>query len=290
MESKKRNVWIAVAAMLVVVCCGTVAVAAVVAGSLADRSFDWDFSWDAGWDEATRSESQRIERTFNVGNMPQLEVNNFAGSITVQAGKSDTVNVVAIKKVKRNSDLSRIEIKMSEARGGVVIQTRNPTRLNSASVQLEITAPAGTRLDLDTGAGSVVVLNMAGDVEIDSGAGDVTLVDATGQVDAHTGAGSIDVRGAAGTVRLHTGAGSIDYAGAPGGNCRFNTGAGDIRLVLPASLRAQVDLDTGTGTINVGFNVDGRVTKRHVQGSIDAGDQGTIQADTGTGNIDLIRR
>jgi DUF4097 and DUF4098 domain-containing protein YvlB len=290
MESKKRNVWIAVAAMLVVVCCGTVALAAVAAASLADRSFDWDFDWDAGWDEATRSESQRIEETFDAGSTPRLEVNNFAGRITVQAGKSDTLHVVAIKKVRRNSDLGRIEIEMSEARGGVMIQTRNPTRLNNASVQLEITAPAGTRLDLDTGAGSVVVLGMTGDVEIDSGAGDVTLVDAKGQVDAHTGAGSIDIRGAEGSVRLHTGAGKIDYAGAPGGNCRFRTGAGDIRLVLPASLSAKVDLDTGTGTINVGFNVDGRVTKQHVQGIIDAGDQGTIQVDTGTGNIDLIRR
>jgi DUF4097 and DUF4098 domain-containing protein YvlB len=91
-------------------------------------------------------------------------------------------------------------------------------------------------------------------------------------------------------VHLHTGAGNIDYAGAPGGSCRFRTGAGDIRLVLPASLSAKVDLDTGAGTINVGFNVEGRVTKQHVQGTINAGDQGTIQVDTGTGNIDVIRR
>jgi DUF4097 and DUF4098 domain-containing protein YvlB len=139
-------------------------------------------------------------------------------------------------------------------------------------VQFEITAPAGTRLDADTGAGNV---------ETDG---------ITGEIDIHTGAGNIDIRGATGTVRLDSGAGNTRYQGIPQGECRFETGAGNIRLTLPADVNVQVGLDTGVGNIDVDFSVDGQVTRREVRGVIGSGAQGTIYAHTGTGNIDVVRR
>jgi DUF4097 and DUF4098 domain-containing protein YvlB len=100
----------------------------------------------------------------------------------------------------------------------------------------------------------------------------------------------MDVRGAAGTARLDTGAGSISYQGTPQGECRFETGAGNITLALPADLNIQVDLETRVGNIDVDFSVDGQVTRREVQGVIGSGAQGTIYAHSGAGNIDVVRR
>jgi DUF4097 and DUF4098 domain-containing protein YvlB len=91
-------------------------------------------------------------------------------------------------------------------------------------------------------------------------------------------------------VHLDTATGSITYEGAPQGECRFETGSGSIKLWMPADLAMEVELETGSGTIEVEYEVAGRVTKREVQGVIGDGSQGSIYAHTGSGGIDLQRR
>jgi hypothetical protein len=51
-----------------------------------------------------------------------------------------------------------------------------------------------------------------------------------------------------------------------------------------------VDLETGMGTIDAGFAVDGYASRQEVKGTIGTGDQGSIYAHTGAGSIDLIKR
>jgi DUF4097 and DUF4098 domain-containing protein YvlB len=100
----------------------------------------------------------------------------------------------------------------------------------------------------------------------------------------------MDVQGASGRVRLDTGSGRIEYEGNPSGNCRFETGSGSITLVLPGELNVEVDLDTGSGEIDVEFGVEGQMGKGEVKGTIGDGSQGSIYAHTGSGSIDVIRR
>ncbi|MGD9048743.1 MAG: hypothetical protein PVF77_11880 [Anaerolineae bacterium] len=264
MESNNRTVWIIVAVIVVVLCCCALAVAVAAVGWFAAQPLDW-----AG---VTSLQSERSEEAFVVGETPSLKIDNFAGNVTVRAGERDVIRVVATKKAPHIGDLGRIEIQIDEQDGGLAIRTSKPSGFTNASVELEITAPASTRLDLDNGAGNVDVDGL------------------TGKIDAHTGAGNMDVRGAAGTARLDTGAGNIDYQGMPQGECRFETGAGNIRLVLPADLNVQADLDTGLGNIDVDYVVDGQVTRTEVNGVIGDGSQGSIYVQSGTGNIDLIRR
>jgi hypothetical protein len=264
MESKNRNAWIIVAVIVVVLCCCALAVAAAAAGWFATQPFDWT--------GATSVQRLRSEEAFAVGDAPSLKIDNFAGNVSLRTGQSGGIRVAATRQARSKDDLDRIKVEVSERDGGLVIRTEKPASVNNASVELEITAPAGTRLDAHTGAGNV---------DIDG---------VTGEIDAHTGAGDLDVRGAASTARLDTGAGSIDYQGTPQGECRFETGAGNIVLTLPADPDVQVDLETRTGVIDVAFAVDGQVSRQKVEGVIGSGAQGTIYADTGTGNIDVVRR
>jgi hypothetical protein len=265
-ESKNRTAWIIVAVILIIACCCATAFAAVALGWIANRAVDLE-PFDLGGPYRERS-----EQTLEVGDAPTLRIDNFAGSVTIRAGDSSTIHVVATKKASRRSRLDRIQIEISERDGGAVIQTKKPTTLNNVSVDLEITAPAGTRLDLSTGAGTLDVR------------------DITGQIDAHSGAGTIEVRGAQGIARLDLGAGQIIYEGAPAGECRFHTGAGEIVLRLPADLNAEVDLSTGIGSVNVDYRVDGQVSTSQVRGVIGDGSQGSIYAHTGAGSIEVYRR
>jgi DUF4097 and DUF4098 domain-containing protein YvlB len=232
--------------------------------------------------------AEELEDSFAVGTAPTLTVDNFAGDVIVNTGEEGRIRVLATKRSAREKDLDRIEVDMDEGDGEVQIVTDPPSGLKNVSVDLEITVPASAYVDLHTGAGDIIVRDLEGDVRADSGAGDVDVRGTSGEIDAHTGAGSIDVRRAVGAVYLDVGAGSINYQGTPQGYCRFDTGAGTIKIRIPEDANVEVDLDTGVGDIDVNMIVDGKVSNRKVKGTIGSGDEGEIRAHTGAGNIDLV--
>ena len=281
MENKNRNAWIIAAVALVIACfCMLAILVAVAAG--------WLVAAPIRLQGVPGSQQERIEQVFEAGAAPSLTVDNFAGSVTVRAGEAGVIRVIATKKAPLGTGLEQIDITMTPQDDGLVIKTQRRGISSNTSVDLEVTVPADTQLDLQTGAGSVDVHGLQGKVKANTGAGSVTIEDVTAEIEAHTGAGSLELRGVSGPARLDTGAGSIQYEGAPQGDCRFETGTGSILLTLPEDLNMAVDLQTGMGDVSVGFAVDGQVSRREVKGTIGSGDQGTIYAHTGTGSIDLI--
>lgn len=288
MESRNRNVWIIVA-IVGVVLCFCVVMAGVIA-ALSARAVRTAVRDLPLVDVGTYTDSERIEQSFVAGEAPSLRIDSFAGEITIRAGESDTIRVVATKRARRTSDLGRIEIEMYEQGGGVVIRARKPGSLNNVSVYFEVTVPSSTRLDLRTGAGKTDVQGLASDMKVFTGAGSVELSDVVGDIEAHTGAGLIEVSQASGRMQMNTGAGAIHYQGELQGDCRFTTGAGEIRLELPADLNMEVDLSTGMGTVNVGYAVAGQTSRRSVQGTIGTGSEGSIYGFTGVGSIEMNQR
>ncbi|MFC2037891.1 DUF4097 domain-containing protein, partial [Chloroflexota bacterium] len=156
--------------------------------------------------------------------------------------------------------------------------------------KFEISAPMDSRLRVRTATGSVEVFGLSQGVQADVSTGDVTIVDVAGEIEADVATGSIEVLGASAPVRLETSTGDIRYQRTPQGECRFEAATGSISLTLPDAPNLKVDLGTSTGWIRVGYEVDGQVRTRSVRGAIGRGDEGTILATTGTGNITLGRR
>lgn len=305
MESRNRNVWIFVFVALAVLC-----LCAILIGIAA---VTWLGGLSIGDGGGVGQTSERLDESFEVGEAPRLTVENFTGDVTILAGESGLIRVVATKKASSSKDLERIEVAMTAQDDGLLVRARKTSAfLGAASVKLEITTPAATRLDLNIGTGDAAVSGLAGGVKVDIGTGDLEAGDLAGivevdvgtgdttvsgtdiEVQIHCGTGDIDARGASGPARLDVGTGDIEYEGDPRGDCSFETGTGGIKLALPDDLDARVDLDTGTGSIDVDFDVTGRVSRREVKGVIGRGDgesiEATIYARTGTGSIDLIRR
>lgn len=264
-ESKNRNVWILVIVVLVVACCA-LAVLVAGAGWFAARSINIDRVAVSGIDQ------EDAQQTFQVGDPPTLDVENFAGSITVRAGQSGLVEVSAVKKAHNRARLNQIEVDISQTGSGLKIVTRARPPYSNMSVELEIRAPANANLAIETGAGTVFVDGITGPIDIESGAGQV------------------DVHGAESPVRVQVGAGQILYVGDPAGDCRFETGAGEIRLSVPANWNMTVDLSTGIGAVGIDFPVDGVVSLREVRGVVGNGSQASIVAHTGVGAVNLNRR
>jgi DUF4097 and DUF4098 domain-containing protein YvlB len=266
MEPRNRNILIVVVVVLVIGCCCSLAAGAGAVAWFGARTFD------VAPLDVVGSSRQRVEETFAVGDAPTLDVSNFAGSITIQGGEGNTVHVVAVKRIRDQSGMDRVAVNMSQRGGDVVVSTRVSALTKNASVDLDITAPAGSKLLLDTGAGTIDVRGITGPIEV------------------HSGAGQVNLRGGRGPVTVDLGAGQIIYEGALTGENRFQTGAGEIRLRLPAELNMEVDLSTGIGTVGVEFYVDGLVRARKVQGVIGDGSQGSITAGTGAGGVFLEQR
>jgi predicted membrane protein len=267
MESGNRTVWIVIAVIVVgaLLCCCVVAVGAAVAGLYA-----FPVSREVGVGRV----AERTEQSFTVGDAPTLDVENFAGDVTVRSGGSGEIRVIVTKRAGSDSQLDRIDVDVSEQADGVRIQASHPgTSIGGVSVRLEVFVPADARLELDTGAGNVMVAGVQGEIS------------------ARSGAGNVRVEGAAGPVDLEVGAGEIDYEGDPQGDCVLDSNVGNVTLRLPEDVNAEVRLTTGVGNIDLdGFDVEGEIGRTEVDGVIGTGAEATIEARTGAGNVVLVRR
>jgi DUF4097 and DUF4098 domain-containing protein YvlB len=265
MDNRNRNLLIVLAFVVIAACCLVALVAVVLSGWLAFVPANVSMS------EQRLEEYSEMQFAFT--ETPILKIDNFAGDVTIRAGEGNDIFVSATKKARRQSELGEISIEPDHQADKLEIRTYRQRRFGgNQSVALEVTAPAGTM------------------VEVVNGAGEVTIVGLAGEIKAHTGAGSIEVRDGGGPVDLNTGAGSIEYRGRPRGVCRFETGAGSIELTLPADVAVEVDLGTGVGQVALGgFDVTGDVSSTWAEGRIGSGQDGSIYAHTGAGSIELRR-
>ncbi len=186
------------------------------------------------------------------------------------------------------------------------------------------------RFLIDTGSGEVVVSNVRGTLGVDTGSGAVRVTDVEGDLNVDTGSGSVSLRSVNGrevlvdtgsgrvtgtgvrasVLRVDTGSGSIEMDDVTSSDVVLDTGSGSVRLDLtrdverldidtgsgsvtvsaPANLGAEIEVETGSGGIDVDFAVQVRTVRRdHLIGRIGDGG-GRIRIDTGSGSIRLIRR
>lgn len=179
----------------------------------------------------------------------------------------------------------------------------------SADVSAERTR--GT-LMIETGSGNVDLRDATGDVTLESGSGDVTATGVRGErLKLETGSGNITLTGADATeLHVETGSGDVTVSGAKGDQLSFETGSGnvdvaltatfqslgietgsgDVTLRVPPTIGAEVELDTGSGDIDLGgltIQVR-RLQEDHITGTIGDG-RGRLSIETGSGNVRLVK-
>ncbi|MDZ4805254.1 MAG: DUF4097 family beta strand repeat-containing protein [Candidatus Eisenbacteria bacterium] len=164
---------------------------------------------------------------------------------------------------------------------------------------------------VDVGSGDVELARITGNVGVDTGSGSVILADITGDVvDADTGSGHIEgerlacdqlsmdtgsgdislKRVQVRTISCDTGSGSILVSlgsDLDGGN--LDTGSGDVTLEVGTILGASLDIETGSGSIDIDAPHEAtRVRRNEFRGTVGDG-KGTVVIETGSGDV-LVRR
>jgi lia operon protein LiaG len=163
-------------------------------------------------------------------------------------------------------DVGAGEVHVTRAEGSLTVDT--------GSGSVEISGFSGSELNVDTGSGGVTGSELkAGEVRIDTGSGDIDLTAVTAPV-----------------ISLDTGSGRV------GAELResvrelsVQTGSGDVSVRAPASLAAEVDLETASGGIETDFPLQvTRHSRDHVVGQIGDG-TGRVAIETGSGDVRLLK-
>lgn len=239
-----------------------------------------------------------------------LQLDDIGGDVEAQSGGGN----VSVGNVASNI---RIEtgggrIRIGSAGGAIDAQ--------SGGGNIEI-GSGKQNMDLQTGGGTIHVSNCAGELRAETGGGKITVGDVGAGAELSTGGGGVYLSSANGIVRAQSGGGGMELyklthgadvetgggsiiaefvgTGANFSTSRLETGAGDIRVYLPANLPVTVNaaIDIADGhSINTDFS-ELKVTSEgqeygpreaYCQGKLNGGGP-TLHIHTTTGNIDLLR-
>ncbi len=184
-------------------------------------------------------------------------------------------------------------------------------RVDVSSADVEASHTKGS-LVLDTGSGDVRVSDVAGDITLDTGSGDVTVTGMSGgHVKLDTGSGNVTAtRVEADELKVDTGSGDVEVSGVKARDISLDTGSGEVKLGLltrfeslgvdtgsggvtitvPADFGAEVDIESGSGGIDLG-GVPVMVTRLesdHIIGKIGDG-RGRMKIETGSGGVRLVK-
>ena len=159
---------------------------------------------------------------------------------------------------------------------------------------------AGDRLDVESLSGDVVVAGVRGEVAVRTVSGEIDVSGARGNVEIETVSGDIDLRDVvAKQVRAHTTSGDVNFAGqiVEAGRYEFNTHSGEIGLVLPPDIGAELSISTYNGGIESDFPITlkpgehgiGASQAKRLNFTVGRG-AARIIAETFSGDITLKRR
>jgi DUF4097 and DUF4098 domain-containing protein YvlB len=160
----------------------------------------------------------------------------------------------------------------------------------SVGVNLTITVPNKTDLELTTHNGRVEITNITGKLDGTTHNGKMAIENVTGDIKLHTHNGHIGCREISGSTQLKTHNGGIDayYSENAPPVCDISliTHNGSIELESPPNFSAEVNASTHNGSINTDLpiTVKGKVSKRRLVGTIGTG-EGKLRLETHNGSI-----
>ncbi len=212
------------------------------------------------------------DRSFPLDELDDVEIDLVAGDLTLRGGAASAVAVRVL-----DADLGpscRFEVRRDGRT--VEIESRHDGLPSRCTVDLEIIVPGALPVEIDLGAGNVVLDGLAGDLEIDVGAGDVRGAASGSDVAVATGAGDIELDRLVGAVEAKTGTGGVTlrFDATPRGAIEATTGVGDVAVQLPAGAVVDVSASTGLGSVHQGL------TERD-------GAETVVRASTGVGDVQL---
>jgi len=223
---------------------------------------------------------------FAVEGTPEILVRNRAGSIVIARGAARQVSVRVTKRAQgrllgrlTEDDLARLIVNVTQQDNHIRVETDQRDlgfSLKNCQVDITITAPAESNLDLHMNAGNVEIR------------------DITGVIASVINAGNFDALHMllAGHSTLTVNAGNLMLEGAvtPGAALDAEVNAGNLVLRLPHETPAYLEALVHVGSIDVGgwpISVSRRVVRQEATGALGNNPQGTLRLRVNSGSISM---
>lgn len=230
--------------------------------------------------EQRRREEQRFEqketitKTVRLGSEGALDLHNMSGTITVTRGGGNDATIEAVKVARAATDeaaremLKLVTVEIAERAGRVDVRTVYPAfergrmkmpehRNVNVAVNYTVSAPAGTRLRVNSMSGNITVSDITGELSLEAMSGDIRI-DRGGRITtAKTMSGDVTITNAKSEGVIDTGSmsGNVTLKQVKARRVAVGVVSGTISLVDVDCER--VDAQTTSGTIVY----DGALTK-----------------------------
>jgi len=224
---------------------------------------------------ASGLQAETINKEFAVASGGLLKIATDVGAIDIETHAKNTVLVEVTISGKNEDDM---EISFKNNSGDVNIKgdfDRSGFGFGSNQIRVtyKVTLPQTYNVDLDTSGGSIEIENLKGEVDANTSGGSISLENVQGNVDIKTSGGSLDLDNIIGKIDAKTSGGSINLKlpKNPTKDSKLKTSGGSITAYLAEGVAVNLSAKTSGGRASSEFSVNGRTTKRSIEGTINGG-------------------
>lgn len=186
--------------------------------------------------------AQDFQKSYRVAAGGQVRIGNVSGDVIVTAYDGDSI---IVKGTKKGRDRDQIDVEDRSGSNNVDVGVHYPKNCNcDASIRFDVQVPRSMNFEFDqisSVSGDVKVTGVSGKLHASAVSGDVQVIDVSGSVSASAVSGDVKVE----INRLD---GSDDM--------KFSTVSGDVNVMLPGSLDADVDMSSFSGSIKTDFAIE----------------------------------
>lgn len=211
--------------------------------------------------------AKEIRDNLKVLNRTENDAAYFEVSPGNQSNFSDRVNLEATLKMPKNMKLD------ASTKGGHINANNldGEHKLFTSGGHIVLDAISGTT-EAESSGGHITCNRLNGTAILKTAGGHIKVNDADADLSASTGGGHIDLERFAGQVDAKTSGGNISAEILSAvGPLSFVTSAGNISLVIPQNLSADIKAKGNNVSMEEGFQFDGNRTQTGISGTLNGG-------------------
>lgn len=238
-------------------------------------------------------EEEVVEKTFQVGEAPEVGIESFNGSITIHGNSKNEVRVKCTKYVQSitgigdRATLDQITVELKQDGNTLSLVARKPSGISfmkSAGARFEVDLPAASLIKAHTTNGKVMSEKTTGNSNLETTNGSIRIEDATGDITAETTNGPIEAEFKSKKVSARTTNGTIVLKGVAE-EIKGHTTNGSIRIET-GDRPAHVLASTTNGAIRFGGALAGKNEFETTNGSVSLGlpSHSAFEIDASTSN------
>ena len=231
--------------------------------------------------------AQQIDESRPVDPDARVEIDIISGSIRVTGWDRDEIVIRGTV----GDDVEALEVSGSGDRISIDLDIPDNwgSRHKNIDANLEISAPTGIRLEVDTISASIDVGELTGTAELASVSGSISLSGALERAAVETVSGSIQVKGGQTRVETESVSGSITLEGVSE-SVEAATVSGRIKVTADSVDRARFESVAGSiefrGSLNTGARLDAEIHSGNVVLELPADTSARFEVETFSGSIE----